>query len=105
MPRPYDQRHTVDLQATYRLARDWNLAVAWKYHSGWPATEWTYDQVTRPAFIGGRPSTSRHEGLTLLPRLPTIGLRWEFRGYVNLPLERSRVWRASDLVFKILTAH
>ncbi|NJD11665.1 MAG: hypothetical protein FIB01_14930 [Gemmatimonadetes bacterium] len=139
VPRQYDQRHTVDLQAGYRPGRNWNVTLAWKYHSGWPATAWEYDLVTgangqqswvrafgpirsirlpayhrldlrmtrdfrvrrgtmnvfvdlfnlydrtnlaswryEPSFIQGRPGTARHQGLTLLPRLPTFGLRYEF---------------------------
>jgi hypothetical protein len=139
LPRHYDQRHTIDFQAAYRPGRAWNLSIAWKYHSGWPATEWTYNavpqpdgrlfwsrsfgpvrgirlpaytrldlRVTReltvrgnplsvfldvfnlydhtniaswrydPVVVGGVPGTRRHDGLTLLPRLPTLGLRYEF---------------------------
>jgi len=139
LPRHYDQRHTVDLQAAYRPGREWNLSLAWKYHSGWPATEWIYDAVPQPdgrlfwsrrfgtvrgirlpaytrldlrvtrdftvrgkplsVFLdlfnlfnrtnlaswrydavtrNGVPGTARSEGLTLLPRLPTFGLRYDF---------------------------
>jgi len=48
LPRQYDQRHTVGVQVGYTPGRDWNLSLAWQYHSGWPATEWMYDLVTRP---------------------------------------------------------
>lgn len=139
LPRLYDQRHTIDFQAGYRPGRDWNLSLAWKYHSGWPATAWYYDGVTQPdgryfwsrefgpvrgirmpayhrldlrvtrdftvrgnplnVFVdlfnlydrtnlaswrydgmvrNGLPVTVRHDGQTLLPRLPTFGLRYEF---------------------------
>jgi outer membrane receptor protein involved in Fe transport len=139
LPRHYDQRHTIDLQAAYRPGRAWNLSLAWKYHSGWPATAWEYDAVAQPdgrAFwsrsfgpvrgirlpayhrldlrvtreftvrgkslnvfldlfnlynrtniaswrydfytVNGVPGTRRHDGETLLPRLPMFGLRYEF---------------------------
>jgi len=139
LPRQYDQRHTLGILAAYSPGRDWNLSLAWKYHSGWPATRWTYDLITRPDggrfwvrtfgpvrgmrlpayhrldlrltrdfsvrggtmsvfadlfnlygrtniaswryepdIVNGRPITVRSLGLTLLPRMPAFGLRYEF---------------------------
>jgi outer membrane receptor protein involved in Fe transport len=43
IPRRFDQRHTVSLNATYRPNRHWNLTAGWRYHTGWPATSWTWD--------------------------------------------------------------
>jgi hypothetical protein len=43
VPRRFDQRHTIGLHAAYRPNRAWNLSGGWRYHTGWPATEWTYD--------------------------------------------------------------
>jgi len=37
--RPFDQRHTLNLEAAYRPNRWWSLSCAFHYHSGWPATE------------------------------------------------------------------
>ncbi|HSG08928.1 MAG TPA: TonB-dependent receptor [Longimicrobiales bacterium] len=140
VPRRYDQRHTVGLHVAYRPDPRWNLSWGWRYHSGWPATSWSYDatvldngnrvfwrrtfgpvrgerlpayhrldmRVTRDfvvhgnslrayldvfnlydrtnlasygyngSFMDGRMLLTRVDGQTLLPRLPTIGLRYEF---------------------------
>jgi len=47
--RPFDQRHTVNLEAAYRPNRWWSLSCAFHYHSGWPATEefFTVGQTAR----------------------------------------------------------
>ncbi|NJD19448.1 MAG: TonB-dependent receptor [Gemmatimonadetes bacterium] len=42
VPRPRDQRHTVNVQAVLRPGSAWELAASWIYHSGWPFTEWSY---------------------------------------------------------------
>jgi hypothetical protein len=42
-PRRYDQRHTLGLHVTYRPTSEWNLTAGWRYHTGWPATSWTWD--------------------------------------------------------------
>jgi outer membrane receptor protein involved in Fe transport len=38
VPRPLDQPHTVALDLNVRLPRQWNLNLAWRFHSGWPTT-------------------------------------------------------------------
>jgi hypothetical protein len=38
VPRSLDQPHTLALDLNYRLARQWNLNLAWRYHTGWPTT-------------------------------------------------------------------
>ena len=42
VPRPFDQRHAVNLQAAFRPTPDWSIAVGWIYHSPWPFTEIHY---------------------------------------------------------------
>jgi outer membrane receptor for ferrienterochelin and colicin len=42
MPRPYDQRHAVNLQFALRPTPDWSFAMGWIYHSPWPYTEIHY---------------------------------------------------------------
>lgn len=37
-PRPFDQRHTVRLELSYRPSPKWSASCAWQYHSGWPLT-------------------------------------------------------------------
>ena len=46
VPRRFDQRHTVSLFTAYRPAPDWDVSVSWQYHTGWPATAWTYEVET-----------------------------------------------------------
>ncbi|MCK5651733.1 MAG: TonB-dependent receptor, partial [Gemmatimonadetes bacterium] len=42
VPRPYDQRHAINLQVAFRPTPDWSIAAAWIYHSPWPFTEIEY---------------------------------------------------------------
>jgi outer membrane receptor protein involved in Fe transport len=42
VPRPYDQRHAVNLQVAFRPTPDWSIAAGWVYHSPWPFTEIEY---------------------------------------------------------------
>jgi len=46
-PRPYDQRHAVNLQLAFRPTPDWAMSVGWVYHSPWPFTaqEFTLDHT------------------------------------------------------------
>jgi outer membrane receptor protein involved in Fe transport len=43
VPRRYDQRHAVAVNVAYRPQPSWDISWGWRYHSGWPATSWTYD--------------------------------------------------------------
>ena len=36
VPRSLDQPHTLALDLNCRLPRQWNLNLAWRYHTGWP---------------------------------------------------------------------
>ena len=139
VPRRYDQRHALAFLVAYQPTPLWNLSAGWRYHSGWPATSWTYDatvledgqvfwrrifgpvsgerlpayhrmdvRLTRELTVRGNPLhvyldvfnlydrtnlgsyaydgwytqgqviVTRVDGQTLLPRLPTIGFRYEF---------------------------
>jgi hypothetical protein len=46
IPRRYDQRHTVMVQTTYQPDRRWSLSLGWRFHTGWPATAWSWDVRT-----------------------------------------------------------
>jgi hypothetical protein len=37
-PRAMDQRHSVNLDFSYRPAQHWRVNLDWRYHSGWPYT-------------------------------------------------------------------
>ena len=39
VPRPFDQRHAINLQIAFRPTSDWSIAAGWIYHSPWPFTE------------------------------------------------------------------
>jgi hypothetical protein len=139
VPRRFDQRHALALHAAYTPAPRWTVSLGWRYHSGWPATEWSYEvevletgrvfwtrqfgpvrELRLPAyhrldmrvnrefrvrgnpltafvdffnlydrtnlagyefggtFVDGRVIMERRNGQTLLPFLPTFGLRYEF---------------------------
>ena len=39
VPRPLDQRVTLDFNINYRLGSQWRINVSWQYHSGWPCTK------------------------------------------------------------------
>jgi hypothetical protein len=47
VPRPYDQRHSVQFDFAYRPNALWSLSWAWQFHSGWPNTPqtWTLDST------------------------------------------------------------
>jgi hypothetical protein len=38
VPRAIDQRHTANVDVNYRLGRNWDVNLAWRFHSGWPTT-------------------------------------------------------------------
>lgn len=42
IPRRFDQRHAAGLHASYSPDPRWTISWGWRYHSGWPATEWSY---------------------------------------------------------------
>lgn len=38
IPRQIDQRHTVNVDVNYDLGRQWDVNLAWRFHSGWRIT-------------------------------------------------------------------
>ncbi len=38
VPRPYDQKHTLNLDLNFRPGKNWHINFAWQYRSGWPYT-------------------------------------------------------------------
>lgn len=48
LPRAWDQTHTLNLDANYRLNEKWQFNFAWKYRTGWPNTDFTVKRLQRP---------------------------------------------------------
>lgn len=56
VPRPFDQRHALQLQAAYRPNPDWSLSADWVYHSPWPYTPEAFTVehvVTGASYVSG----------------------------------------------------
>jgi hypothetical protein len=39
LPAEHDQRHTLYFDLSYRPSRNWQINMAWQYHTGWPYTD------------------------------------------------------------------
>ena len=42
VPSPYDQRHSIHVDASASPHSGWRVTAAWEFHSGWPATPITF---------------------------------------------------------------
>lgn len=42
VPSPYDQRHSIHVDASASPHPGWRVSAAWEFHSGWPATPITF---------------------------------------------------------------
>ncbi len=49
VPRKIDQRHAFNADLNYRFGRNWDLNLAWRFHTGWRVTPVTLETV------GGEP--------------------------------------------------
>ncbi len=87
VPRPYDQRHTVQFDFAYRPNALWSLSWAWQYHSGWPSTpqSWTVDSTAV-----GWMNFSPIFGPINSDRLPAYH-RFDLRASRHFPLGRGRL--------------
>jgi len=47
LPRPWDQRHTINLDVNYRKNKKWHFNFSWYYRSGWPYTEFEVKRKQR----------------------------------------------------------
>jgi outer membrane receptor protein involved in Fe transport len=79
--RQIDQTHTLNLYLHSRLGKNWNLSVAWRYHTGWPTTPVSLETV------------EDEEGETRF--IPVLGpLNSDRLGsYHRLDLRASREWQ------------
>ena len=46
-PRPWDQRHTINVDVNYRPNLKWYWNFAWQYRSGWPYTDFQVKRIQR----------------------------------------------------------
>lgn len=44
-PRIFDQTHGLNLDADYRIDDHWRINLAWRYHTGWPTTPLSVQEV------------------------------------------------------------
>lgn len=51
-PKKRDQRHSLNIDYSYRPNKYWSLNIAWTYHTGWPYTEAKYE-ITESEPPGG----------------------------------------------------
>ena len=47
LPRAWDQRHTLNIDANYRLNEAWQFNVAGQYRTGWPDTKFSVGRIQR----------------------------------------------------------
>jgi TonB-dependent receptor-like protein/carboxypeptidase family protein len=78
VPRSIDQRHTVNADVNYRLGRDWDVNVAWRYHTGWPTTPVSAE--VRDGGVVPVLGPRNSDRLTDYHRLDArLSRRWQFR--------------------------
>ena len=83
VPRPFDQRHAVNLQVAFRPTSEWSFAAGWIYHSPWPFTEVKYRLEQT---VGGEPVAFRYTDVLNQKRLPP---------YMRLDLRVSREFKVN----------
>jgi hypothetical protein len=80
VPRRYDQPNALNLVLDYGIGENWRLSLAWRFHTGWPTTPLTLEQVEGE---GGEPELKPVVGPLFSERLPN---------YHRLDLRVSRFW-------------
>ncbi|HSF43804.1 MAG TPA: TonB-dependent receptor, partial [Thermoanaerobaculia bacterium] len=92
VPRSLDQPDTGALGLNFRLPRQWNLNLAWRYHTGWPTTPVEAGFVIDPEDPEEEPGLAAVFGRLNSERLPA---------YHRLDLRASRRWdlRSGRLTF------
>ena len=91
-PRSFDQTHSLNLDLDLPLGKSWRLNLAWRFHTGWPTTALTINEVIDPET--GEPMFEPVLG-------PLFGQR--LNDYHRLDLRASRGWqtRAGALTFYV----
>ena len=98
VPRPYDQRHAVDLQVAFRPTPAWSIAAGWIYHSPWPFTEVKYRLEQT---VGGEPVAVRYTDALNQRRLPPY-MRVDFRVSREFHLNRGDLLVYADVFNALL---
>lgn len=78
VPRAIDQRHTANVDVNYRLGRNWDVNLAWRFHTGWPTTPVSAEEIDGELvpILGARNS----DRLANYHRLDArVSRRWQFR--------------------------
>jgi hypothetical protein len=83
VPRRYDQPQALNLDLDYRLSENWRLNFAWRYHTGWPTTPLTLEQIV-----------GEGEEIELVPVLGPLNSQ-RLPNYHRLDLRVSRFWPTS----------
>lgn len=95
VPRRFDQPHALNLDLDIVLGVRWTLNLAWRYHTGWPTTPLSLQEV-----VVLRPDdTGELEEETLF--LPVLGPPFSDRlpDYHRLDLRASRRWTRGPVEF------
>jgi outer membrane receptor protein involved in Fe transport len=45
VPRIFDETHSLNLDVDFRVSDHWRVNLAWRYHTGWPTTPLTLQEV------------------------------------------------------------
>ena len=81
IPRIFDQTHSLNLDLDYRVSQHWHLNLAWRYHTGWPTTPLSLQEIEN--------EEGEAEFVPLLGRLNSERLS----SYHRADLRASRRWR------------
>ncbi|MCZ6727073.1 MAG: TonB-dependent receptor, partial [Acidobacteria bacterium] len=102
-PRSFDQTHAFNLDLDFRLATNWTLNLAWRYHTGWPTTALTVQEVPGAGGDDQGSTVDAGEDDGDGEFVPVLGRRFGERlpDYHRLDLRASRSWdtRSGSVIF------
>jgi hypothetical protein len=89
-PRRFDQTHSLNLDLDYRIGDHWTLNLAWRYHTGWPTTPLSVQEIE-----------VEEDGEIETEFVPVLGPRFSERlsDYHRLDLRASRRWKTKSGTF------
>ncbi|MBZ0113340.1 MAG: TonB-dependent receptor [Thermoanaerobaculia bacterium] len=103
VPRELDQLHALNLNLAYQFGEHWNLALAWRFHTGWPTTPVTFRTVEVPtddeeAIVSAGAATEEEvEQVAVLGSFNSLRMPSYHR--LDLRLTRTFDLRKSEVVF------